>query len=130
MKKQAKNDTTKSEAKIQQEIVQWYRNTYCLKHYNPRCMIFSIPNEGRAAASAQLIATGLYGGCADLMVFHVKRPITIGYEETQPLFFEIKTPTGIQSTKQKHFEVHACDICVPYHIVRSLDEFKQVIENL
>ena len=47
-----------SEARIQQEIVMWYKNTYCLEHHDPRCMIFSVPNEGRGAASTQLIQTG------------------------------------------------------------------------
>jgi len=100
---------------IQQEIVTYYRNTYCLIHHNPRCMIFSIPNEGKP----NMIYTGLYPGASDLYVRHYGKE----------LFIEVKTPTGIQSPNQKKFEQHCIQMNVPYYLVRSLDEFKTVIEN-
>lgn len=131
----------KTEAKIQQECVLWYKNGFCLKHHSPRSMIFSIPNEGRGAASMQLMATGLYPGCADLMVwvplmFHFADksaiPVTWKYA-----FIEVKAPENKsgprkngQSQKQIDFEEHCIAMGIPYHIVRSLDEFKQVIGNL
>ncbi len=129
---------TKSESRIQQELVTWYRNTYCLAHHNPRCMIFSIPNEGRGAASAALINTGLYPGCADLQVLHVKEQwrnnydgekVLVGYR-TIVLFIECKREDGVQSDKQKEFEKHSRQVGSDYHIVRSLDEFRGVIEKL
>jgi len=122
----------KSESRIQSEIVRWYRNTYCLVHYNPRCMIFSIPNEGRAQASAGLIATGLYPGCADLFIMHTSIPLF--YLNNKPLyhqvFIEVKTPTGIQSPKQKQFQKHCNQMGIPYHVVRSLEDFKCIVEKL
>jgi len=127
-----KNALHKTESKIQQEIVKWYRNTHCLAHHSPRSMILSIPNEGRGANSAQLIQTGLYSGCADLLVIRqqwvgddgMSRPV----EEV--LFFEVKTPAGIQSVKQKAFEKHCNQTGVGYYLVRSLNEFKAIIGAL
>jgi hypothetical protein len=124
----------KAEAKIQQEIVMYYRNSFCLKHHKPRSMIFSIPNEGRGAASLQLMATGLYPGCGDLFVLHrtahCERCIEINAIRSILLFFECKSEVGVQSDKQKAFQEHCEAMGIGYHIVRSLDEFKQVIENL
>lgn len=116
----------KSESAIQQELVKWYRNTYCLKHHNPRCMILSVPNEGRGSKSAQLIGTGLYAGAADLCIIHWI-PKVCAY---RTIFIEVKRPEGIQSPKQKSFEAHARSMGVGYHISRGLDEFKGVIEAL
>lgn len=124
----------KAEAKIQQEIVMYYRNTFCLKHHKPRSMIFSIPNEGRGAASLQLMATGLYPGCADLMIVH--RWAKPGHDPpfntacNEIVFIECKAEAGVQSDKQKAFERHCGEMGITYHIVRSLDEFKQVLQNL
>lgn len=118
----------KSEARIQQEIVTWYRNQYCLAHHNPRCMIFSIPNEGRGAASMQLIATGLYPGCADLCVI---QPWWFGHTKIYPVvFFEVKRPGGIQSQHQKKFQAHCKQMTIPYHVVYSLDDFRRIVEAL
>lgn len=121
----------KSEARIQAEIVRWYRNTYCLAHHNPRCMIFSIPNEGRGPAATQLIATGLYPGIADLMVIH---DTGIGCGECggspKVLFIECKTLIGTQSPNQKRFESHCKAMGIEYKIIRHLEDFRRIIENL
>lgn len=133
----------KAESKIQQEIVQWYKNTFCLKHHSPRCMIFSIPNEGGQAKTSQLIATGLYPGAADLGGIHI-RNVSFEVDEerlsvrggvyrkinTQTFFVECKTDIGVQSDKQKIFQKHCQDIGIPYKVVRSLDDFKQFIYYL
>lgn len=118
-----------SESAIQQQIVQWYRNTYCLKHYNHRCMIFSIPNEGRGAESARLIQTGLYPGCADLCIIHRVSQYTV-LPVLITLFVEVKTPDGKQSPKQKSFQEHCKNMRVGYYVVRSLEEAQRIIEAL
>lgn len=131
----------KTEAKIQQECVLWYKNGFCLKHHSPRSMIFSIPNEGRGAASMQLMATGLYPGMADIQVIHRH---LVSYDngfthqtENCTVFIEVKIPSACtgprkngQSQKQIDFEEHCIAMGIPYYIVRSLDEFKHVIELL
>lgn len=140
MQKSNNEGLLKAEAKIQQEIVMYYRNAFCLKHHCPRCMIFSIPNEGRGAASMQLMATGLYPGAADLMLIH--RRSTYSEERQVPpeirnrfsinkiIFIECKAEGGVQSDKQKAFQEHCESMEIGYYIVRSLDEFKQVLKDL
>ena len=121
----------KAESRIQQECVTWYRNTFCLKHHNPRCMILSIPNESNEAKAAQLINTGLYPGAGDFGLIHAKGWCT------DIVFIEIKTPenrTGPkkngQSKKQIEFEEHCKQMGIPYFLVRSKEEFCQVVESL
>lgn len=146
--------TNLSEAAIQQSIVRWYQNTYCLQHHSPRCMIFSIPNEGLFEASNmslpahlrkvfkqflkrllfKLIGTGLYPGVGDLCVIHTYYCPCV-HQWTNPyltvtIFIEVKTPIGTQSPKQKSFEEHCRSMGIPYHVVRSLDEFKAIVGNL
>lgn len=131
---QPKQPENLSEERIQQEIIRWYRNTFCLAHHNPRCMIFSVPNEGRGKASSKLIATGLYPGCADLVVirdgFEIFTPSRIDDIMKRVLFFEVKTPEGRLSGKQKAFQAHCQQMSIPYHVVRSVDEFKAIINRL
>ena len=128
---ESKLQRNNSESKIQQEIVRWYKNTYCLKHHNPRSMIFSIPNESNGSRSMKLIQTGMYPGCADLMIGHAVKPGSRGsqFEELIWIFIECKTPIGIQSITQQYFEAHCKQMGIPYHIVRSLDDFKDIINN-
>lgn len=101
-----------TEAQIQQQIVQWYKNTYCLVHHSPRCMILSIPNEGKP----ELIATGLYPGAADLLVVHYGAVV----------FVEVKNEGGVQKPAQKRFQAHCRCVGLSYHLVRSLEEFKNL----
>lgn len=124
----------KAEAKIQQEIAMYYRNTFCLRHHTPRCMIFSIPNESNERKAITLTMTGLYPGCADLMIIHgggLTRPLLL------PFFVEVKAPENKsgprkngQSQKQIDFEDHCKQMGIPYYLVTSCDQFKQVVENL
>ena len=82
-----------SEAKIQQEIVVWFRNTYCLKHHKTRMCIFSVPNEA-SYKNKNFRLTGTLSGVSDLIVVIPNKT----------LYIELKTATGKQSPKQKEFE--------------------------
>lgn len=104
-----------SEERIQQQIVQYYHNQYCLKHHIPRGLIFSIPNEGKP----ELIRTGLLPGASDLIVILPFGGI---------FFVEVKTPTGKQSDKQKNFESRIKKLGYEYILVRSLEDFKEQLE--
>jgi len=104
-----------TEAKIQQDIVKYYNNTYCLAHHSPRGLIMSIPNEGKG----ELIRTGLLPGASDLIVFLPFGGI---------FFVEVKTPTGKQSDKQKDFEARIKKLGYEYILVRSLEDFKEQLE--
>jgi len=111
----------KTEDKIQQEIVMWYRNTYCLKNHTPRNIIFSVPNDSKdAKEQMRKIATGLYAGVSDLIVIHFGNVI----------FAEVKTEIGKQSDKQKEFESIVTQQNFEYWLVRSLSDFKKIIKNI
>lgn len=109
----------KTEAKIQQEITQWYRNTYCLRHHSPRNVIFSVPNESKDVAEAGYKrAIGLFRGASDLVVV----------QKGEVVFVEVKTPTGTQSKEQKEFESIVKALGFRYEVVRSLEQFKTIVE--
>ncbi len=110
-----------AESYIQQSICVWYNNNFCLAHYNPRFLIMSIPNGGeRSFISANLSkATGEYIGASDLIVIHLG----------QVLFIETKIPTGLQSKSQIAFQQHVEQTGHEYFIIRSLSEFKSIIEQ-
>jgi hypothetical protein len=111
---------TKTEAKIQQEIVVWFNNNYCLTTHNPRCAIFSVPNEGKNARE-QLYkkALGLKAGVSDLIVVMPGRLV----------FVEVKDEKGQQSDKQKEFEITVKSLGFEYVVVRSLENFKKIFCN-
>ncbi len=108
----------KTEIKIQSEIVQWFRNNYCLRHHNPRYEIFSVPNES-AYNNNQFKAMGVRSGVSDLIVLLNKKT----------LFIELKNETGKQRDSQKDFETVVQKLGFDYYIVRTLEEFKTIIEN-
>jgi sRNA-binding regulator protein Hfq len=108
----------KTEAKLQQELVVWFRNNFCLKHQSPRCAIFSIPNEAQGKSEMMYKkAIGLLPGASDLQVLLPNRCI----------FVEVKTEIGKQSEKQKDFEKTVTDLGFEYYLVRSLDDFKRIL---
>lgn len=109
----------KTEGRIQQEIVKWFRNNYCLKHHKKKCCIFSVPNErSNKKEQMRMIATGLYSGVSDLIV---AVPGTV-------IFVECKDEKGRQSQKQIDFEKTIRELGLQYYLVRSVDDFKQIPE--
>lgn len=108
-----------TEAKIQQDIVLWYNNNYCLNHHNPRGLIFSVPNDSiNAIETKRKVNTGLLKGVSDLIVITPNGKI---------LFIEIKTEKGIQSESQKDFEQRIKALGYEYHVIRSLHQFKEIL---
>jgi hypothetical protein len=107
-----------SEEKLQQEIVVWFTNNFCLKFHNPKCKIFSIPNGGyrNTAEAINLKRTGLIAGVSDLIVLIPNRCI----------FIEVKTEIGKQSTKQNEFQKHVQNLGFEYYLVRNIDQFKKI----
>jgi len=110
-----------SENKIQQDIVMWYKNNFCLKHHNPRQCIFSVPNDSiNAIETKRKVNTGLLTGVSDLIVLH----------NGECLFIEVKTSTGKQQESQKDFENTVTLQGFKYYLVRSLEDFKNIITNI
>lgn len=104
----------KTEAKIQQEIIEWFRSNYYKKG-----VIFSVPNErsGGYMAMKDLLLTGLLSGVSDLIVVLKGRVI----------FVEVKNEIGKQSAKQKKFQTNIESLDFDYHLVRTLFEFKALL---
>ena len=109
------------ESAIQQACYIWFNNTFCLKHHNPRLIMFSVPNEGRNASEQMFKkATGMLAGASD----------TIIVLEDRVIFCEFKDAKGKQSDKQKDFQERVQLLNHEYWLVRSLDEFKTKINTL
>lgn len=108
----------KTENKIQQEIIVYFRNTYCLKNHDLRSIIFSVPNDSKdAKEQMRKIATGLMAGVSDLICIH----------NGKVLFIECKDDKGRQSDKQKEFQKLIEAQGFSYYLVRSLEDFKKII---
>lgn len=109
----------KSENYLQQQIYLWFNNNYCLTINPNRGLIFSIPNGGtRNIREAMTFkATGLLKGASDLVVI---------FPNGKLCFIELKTDKGIQSAEQKDFEQRITKAGYEYHLIRSLDQFKEL----
>lgn len=111
------------ESKIQSDCFVWYNNMYCLKLHEPRGIMYSNANElagNNAIATMRAKATGLRAGVADT---------TVILPNGRLIYVEFKNEKGRQSEKQKEFEKIVSDLGFKYYIVRSLEEFKEVINN-
>jgi hypothetical protein len=104
----------KTEGRIQQEIVTWFTNKHGLKHHDPKCLIFSVPNEGKNAKEQMYKKMlGMKSGVSDLILVMPSRVV----------FVECKDDTGKQSENQKEFESDVKALGFEYWLVRSLDDF-------
>lgn len=77
-------------------------------------------NPKNALDGARLKAAGMIAGVGDMCYLR---------EGKTPLFLEFKTPTGKQSKKQIWFEGVCKKIGVGYEIVRSFEEFKEILQK-
>ena len=111
------------ENKIQSECFQWYHNNYCLKHHNPRGIMFSVPNElagTNKIAMMQAKAMGLVSGVSDTILILPNGTL---------LFCEFKDAFGKQSDKQKEFEAIVSNLGFEYKLIRNLEDFKTWIQS-
>lgn len=105
----------KSEGKIQQECVIWFRNNN-LKTSN---LIFSVPNEGKSAAEQMYKkALGMMSGVSD----------TIIIMQNKVVFCEFKDATGKQSDKQIIFQNKVENLGFEYWLIRNLEDFKNKLK--
>lgn len=106
-----------TEDRLQADIFQWFWNEY--PKYR-RCL-FHVPNGGfrNIREAAKLKAIGVVAGVPDLLL------VVNG----SLVAFELKTDIGRLSDKQKL--VHSAWIAqgVAVHVVRSLEEFQQLIQT-
>jgi len=98
--------------------VEWFKNKYCLKHHNPRLEIVSIPNEA-TYKNNNFKALGVRNGASDTFVVLPNKIV----------FIEFKDEVGKQSDAQIDFEKLVTDLNHKYYVVKSLEQFKKIIEN-
>lgn len=116
------------ESKIQQEARNYFINTYCLKHHNPRLIIYSVPNginvpckkSDRIKALDLLNKTGQLSGVSDLCIEGI-----LG----RTVHAECKTEDGHQGPEQIDFENRINALGGRYFIFRNLLEFQNEIEK-
>lgn len=115
----------KDEDRIQQEMVVWFRNNYCLNHHKPKCKIFSVPNEVHNYRKTERIIEikkkkqiGMEQGASDFIVVIPNKVV----------FFETKTLTGTQSPAQIEWQKTVKLLGFDYHVVRTLEDFKKIID--
>lgn len=106
-----------SEQEIQMKTAQWVRKAH------PRLLAFHVANERRAAVQfhVKLKRMGVLGGVADWLVFP---------DSGRKAAIELKDRTGKQEPAQIAFQKHWERTGGVYFLVRSLDEFKTVINGL
>jgi hypothetical protein len=106
---------------IQAQIYKWYHNTYCTKNNEKPHVIFAVPNGGlRSKSEAMTLkATGVVAGVSDMIII----------SPNKIFFIEVKTETGKQSPDQKDFEQKVKSMGYDYFLVRSLDQFKAIINE-
>jgi hypothetical protein len=104
----------KTENLIQQQIVIYLTNKYCLKHHQPRFIVFAVPNGGKrdVREAKTLKNTGLLKGVSDL----------IFQTDKCTYYIEVKTDKGIQSPEQKDFQERIEALGKVYLLVKSLDD--------
>lgn len=126
----------KSESKLQGDIVVWFNNNYCLKNHNPRCYIFSVPNEMAMQARALMISNGMSEKLSDEITAQlinnakntgfkagVSDLIILGYGKV--FFVELKLPTNNQQQNQIEFQKRAESLGHSYVVIKSLEQFKE-----
>ena len=112
-----------TEEHLQQQIVLWYNNNYCLFNHNPRGLIFSIPNDTKNFMELKRKKnTGLLSGVSDLVVILPNSKI---------LFIEVKFGLNKQQAKQLEFQERVEKLNYQCYVVYTLEQFQQIIwQNL
>lgn len=108
----------KSEDQIQFECYMWFHNQFP----ELRGLLFAVPNGGaRSALQGKIFKmTGVVAGVSDMLFMH----------KGKTYCFELKNKFGTQSDKQKWWQSIVQVEGFNYHIVRSLDEFKNHINRI
>lgn len=118
------------ESKLQIACVKWFDLSYPHLKMN----LFSIPSEGARTPmnGARMKAQGRRAGVADMLLTVVKQTAetetTVTFE-CAGLFIEFKADKGKQSENQIAFEKAVTTTGYKYVIIRTFDEFKNLIED-
>lgn len=109
-----------TESNIQIGCVRWFRYQYP----NYAKLLVHIPNgrKRNIRDGVKLKMEGVTAGVADLVLF-------VPSKEYHGLMIEIKTPKGRQSDSQKEWQNDVLNVGYQYEIVRSIDEFVELIND-
>ena len=103
-----------TEARIQQECYMWFHNTYPALR---GLLCYNLNNSKNKIDGSINKSLGLQPGRSDMVL----------YIKGKAIMLEFKTPTGVQSKKQKEWEMVIKREGFEYHIIRSLEEFKYIV---
>ena len=107
----------KTEQNLQMNCVTWFN----LQYPKLRGLLFMNHNTPRNAIDGvKLKAMGLAAGVADMTFLH----------NSKAYFIELKTKTGKQSPKQIEWQKTVSNEGFQYIIIRSLDEFRDLINRI
>ncbi len=107
----------KTEAQMQAYCTQWFHNNFI----SLRQMLFCVDNNSGTRNEGSIKkALGVRKGVADL--------VFIGYMFV--VFIELKLPNGVQSPEQKEFNKKVLDRGHYYRVVRTFNEFEDLIRSL
>ena len=106
------------EDNLQIAVVRWFK----LQH--PDILIAHCPNGGfrTKVEGAIFKAMGVMPGFPDIMILKAN-------DAFHALFIELKSPKGVQTESQKEFARKALKAGYQYEIIRSIDEFIELINN-
>lgn len=109
-----------SEDALQQKCYLWFHNNYP----NLRGLFFSVPNGGHrdAREAKRLNLTGVVSGVSDTIFLYRSRAYFIEFKRNDE--------RAVQSKKQKEWQELVERHGFAYFIVRSLEDFKTIINSL
>lgn len=99
-------------------------NYFRMQYREYASMMFAIPNGAKRSArtGAYYKAEGLMAGVADVILL-------LNNDRHNALCLEFKTKTGKQSESQKAWQAEAEKYNCRYEVVRTFDEFKDIIDD-
>ena len=98
---------------LQAACVYWFRKNY------RNCLIWSTPNEAAATKAAHFRKLGMLAGVSDTVIAMPGRI----------LFVEFKAADGKQSREQKAFERKIRRLGFEYYIVKTEQQFKNIVKG-
>jgi hypothetical protein len=105
-----------SEIQLQAACFQWFWNTYP----DERGLLYMNYNNAKNQSHGAILkAIGMVAGVADLTLL----------TKNGAMFIELKTEVGKQSPTQKQWEAKVREYGYQYHVVRTLEEFKSLVNQ-
>ena len=103
---------------LQKSMITWFD----LQYPKLRLNLFSVPNGANTSkrVGAYMRSEGLRSGVSDLCFFY----------NSEMIFIEVKILKGWQNDNQKEFESVVLKHGFPYIVIRTLDEFIDLINKI